>query len=165
MSAYSIPALMPFITLLAIAAAADVAERTVPNWISVAIAASGIAAQASTGGWRAAASSAAVALALGTLLVVPWSMRLVGGGDLKLASAAAAWMGLGRILPFMLATALAGGVLALPFLKSLAAVGRELLVAASLRRVGAGALPPPRERNVPFAVAIAIGAAAAAAMG
>jgi prepilin peptidase CpaA len=164
MSAYSIPALMPLIALLAIAAAADVAQRTVPNWISVGIAVSGIAAQTSNGGWRAAASSAAVALALGALLIVPWSKRLIGGGDLKLAVGAAAWMGLGRILPFLLATALVGGVLAVPFLKSLTAVGRELLVALSRRRVGTEA-PSTTERKVPFAVAIAVGAVAAAVVG
>jgi prepilin peptidase CpaA len=164
MSAYSIPALMSLMPLLAIAAAADVAQRTVPNWISVVIAISGIAAQVNGGGWRTAAISAAVALALGALLVIPWSMRLLGGGDLKLAVGAAAWMGLERILPFLLATALAGGVLAIPFLKSLTAIGRELLIAASLRRVGEGALSPT-ERKVPFAVAIAVGAVAAVAVG
>jgi prepilin peptidase CpaA len=155
---------MPFTALLAIAAAADVADRAVPNWISVAMAISGIVAQASVGGWRAAALSTAVALALGALLVVPWSMRLMGGGDLKLAVGAAAWMGLGRILPFLLATALVGGVLAVPFLKSLAAAGREMLVAVSRRRVGAAA-PSTTERKVPFAVAIAVGAVAAVAVG
>jgi prepilin peptidase CpaA len=164
MSISPTPHLMLFVALLAIAASADVAKRIVPNSISVALAVSGIAAQAITGGWRAAAISTAVALALGALLLVPWSMSFVGGGDVKLAVGAAAWMGGARIVPFLLATALAGGVLAIPFLKSLTAVGRELLVAASQGRVGARALSPA-ERKVPFAVAIAVGAVAAVAAG
>jgi len=74
---------------LAGAAAVDVARRRIPNAIAVALLAAGVAAQWAAGGWPAAATSAAVALGVGAALAVPWSMRLLGGGDLKLAAATA----------------------------------------------------------------------------
>lgn len=166
MATYRIEHLALLGVLLAIAATADLAARRVPNSIPVALLVSGLAAQASVQGWRAAAGAAAVALAAGALLLLAWARRLVGGGDLKLAVGVAAWMGTGRIVAFVLATALVGGALAIPFLRSFASARRELLVAAAQARVGGGggARPPP-ERKVPFAVAIALGAAVAIAGG
>jgi prepilin peptidase CpaA len=162
MATYRIEHLVLLGVLLAIAASTDLAARRVPNSIPVVLVLSGLAIQVSSLGWRAAASSAAVALACGALLLGAWSMRLVGGGDLKLAVAVAAWMGTGRIVAFVLATALVAGALAVPFLRSFARARRELLVAAAEARVGiGGGAPRSRERTVPFAVAVALGAAVA----
>lgn len=158
--------LVAFGVLLALAAGCDVFRRRVPNPIIVALLLGGLASHVATDGWRAAAAAAAVALMIGALLVVPWSIRIIGGGDLKLVAATAAWMGPGRIGAFVLATALVGGVLAVPFLRGLRATRDELLVAAAQARVaGPGAGAPIRARRVPLAVAIALGAAAAVAMG
>jgi prepilin peptidase CpaA len=149
--------------LLALAACADVARRRVPNAIAVALLVAGVAAQWAAGGWRAAAAAGAVALAVGAALVLPWTMRLVGGGDLKLAAATAAWMGTGRVGTFLLATALAGGAVAIPFLRGARATVAELVLTAAGGRGGGGGPASAPARRVPLAVAIAVGAAVAAA--
>ena len=41
---------------------------------------------------------------------------MLGGGDVKLLAAAALWTGSAALLPFLMATALAGGLLAALFL-------------------------------------------------
>ena len=51
---------------------------------------------------------------------VAFRFRLLGGGDVKLLAAGALWLGAAALGPFLLATALAGGVLALGFLSSAA---------------------------------------------
>jgi prepilin peptidase CpaA len=91
-------------------------------------------------------------------------MRLVGGGDVKLAAATAAWMGTDRVGMFLVATALAGGAVAIPFLRGARATVAELVVTAAGARgsAGSGTVPAPA-RRVPLAVAIAVGAAVAAA--
>jgi prepilin peptidase CpaA len=46
------------------------------------------------------------------VLLPVWARGYLGGGDLKMAVATAAWVGLGRMPQYLLATALAGGILA-----------------------------------------------------
>lgn len=142
--------------LLAAAAAADVAWRRVPNALVVALAALGLAAQVSAGGWRAALLGAGgVALILLALIPV-WSRGALGGGDVKLAAACAAWLALGDLPVFALAVALAGGlVAAAAFLLSRRAAAGGLLAAPAA---------PGRSRPVRVPYAIAIGAGALVAL-
>ena len=68
----------------------------------------------------------------------------MGGGDAKLLAAASLWFGFENLLPFLAATALAGGVLSLAYL------------AFSAARVGLGQ-DTVIARNVPYGAAIAAG--------
>ena len=43
-------------------------------------------------------------------------LGILGGGDVKLLAAAALWLGAAALMPFLMATALAGGLLAVAFL-------------------------------------------------
>jgi prepilin peptidase CpaA len=99
--------------LLLAAAATDAAWRRVPNAIPVAVLVLGEIAQVISAGPRAALLGFAASAVLLALVTVPWSLRLIGGGDVKLAAACGAWLGFGRMPAFLLATALAGGVVTL----------------------------------------------------
>jgi prepilin peptidase CpaA len=129
---------------LGLAAVWDIATRSIPNILVAAVAAAAFALLFLTAP-KTLPSHAAVALAVlagGALL---FGLRLWGAGDAKLLAAAAVLIG-SRGLPLLiLATALAGGVLAV-----------LLLVARLLFRRRKAALP-----GLPYGVAIACGAVAA----
>lgn len=131
------------LVLLAFAAWRDLATRTIPDVVSLAITLVGAASRLCHG-WQSLGVSALVAGAIFLLLVPFHSRGLVGGADLKLVSALA--LGLSPLGSYQLitATALAGGVLAVIYVAL-----RRLLP----RGVTASA-PVGRQGSVPFRVAI-----------
>ena len=149
--------LAAFPLLLLIAALHDLSAFTIPNWISL----------ATVAGFVCAAFCAhmppvqiAMGLGVGSALLVAgigmFALRWIGGGDAKLMAAAGVWLGWSAVLPFLLWTAVVGGALAVGLL-----VARKLSgwlparTPAWMRR-----LATPGE-NVPYGVAIAVGARAA----
>ena len=78
--------------------------------------------------------------------LIGFARGYIGGGDVKLLSAIAAWTGLGGLAVLLAATALAGGVLAL-----------LLIAARSTRLAGKGPRLLEKTAPVPYAVAIAAG--------
>ena len=162
--------LVPLGVALAWASVTDLRRRVVPNPVTVAVLASGLvvrAVDAGSGHRLVAVLSGVAAFALVLVVLLrPWSAGGVGGGDVKLAAAVAAWAGLDKLVYFALATAMAGGVVALVcYLRARATVRADVrnnLTLAILQ----GRLPPVsgdrgREAAVPYAVAIAAGAAVA----
>lgn len=153
---YPIFALVLCATLLAVAALRDLETRRIPNAVTGTLLASGLVAQGLFFGGRAALAAAGAVAIAGAIHVIPWTQRLLGGGDLKLAAAAAAWTGLHQLPLFLLATALFGGVV------SIVAVADRLRVRArsplativGIRSSFAAARGTP----VPYGVAIAAGA-------
>jgi prepilin peptidase CpaA len=144
-------------SLLAVAAAADVAQRRVPNVVVAPLAAAGLGAAWVGGGPWAAASGALTGVAVLVVLVLPWSLGKMGGGDVKLMAATSVWLGPGRLLAFVLLTAVVGGLVGLA-----ARAAYWMEIARLVRGVpggqpGGGAATLPRE-TVPYAVAIAAGA-------
>ncbi len=156
------PHFILFSTMLVLAASSDVARRKIPNWITVAIAVTGLASQWTSGGVRAAAGGVLAGIVIGALLVPLWLMKGLGGGDLKLGAATALWVGLSRIPHYLFASFLAGGILAVVCysLSTMEARGsiRANLYAlhAPAWRKAAGA--PGRTVLVPYGVAFAVGA-------
>jgi Flp pilus assembly protein protease CpaA len=122
--------------LLGAAAAYDVRHRRVPNALNAVLAAAGLAAAASTAGPIAALDHLGAALLVLALLWWSWSRGQLGAGDVKLAAAAAAWVGLARLPQYLLAVAVLGAATALVVLATRAPAGRR----------------------IPYAVAIALGA-------
>jgi prepilin peptidase CpaA len=106
--------LLAFPVLLVVAALRDVVSFTIPNWISTALLlAFPVAAVAVGLPWGEAAQHAAVggvALLIGMGL---FALNWIGGGDAKMMSASALWLGLAGAPSYLLWTALAGGALAL----------------------------------------------------
>jgi Flp pilus assembly protein protease CpaA len=139
---YPVPTHVAFAALAAVAAASDCAIRRIPNWLSVPLLAGGVAAQALLGP-SYVLSGIGAALLVGLGLLPLWAARRLGGGDLKLAVAAAAWIGLAALPRYLLASALAAGALAV---MSYASSHREarLAIRANLRAVARGhAIAPP----------------------
>ncbi|WP_198370731.1 prepilin peptidase [Roseomonas rosulenta] len=122
-------------TLLALAALAaaalrDVACREIPNPIAATVALVGLARQVVNGAPLPALVAAGCVLLAATLL---WSRGLLGGGDVKLLTAASVLVPVASVPALLLATALAGGLLA----------GLHMMLR---RRLGAFAPAPSRGR-------------------
>jgi prepilin peptidase CpaA len=149
----------------AIAVAADVTTRRIPNALTIALALTGLAMHAAQG-WAAFAVSVGALVAVMALGFLAFSMKWLGGGDVKLAAAAAATLGLPDALPFLAYTAVGGGVLALAVA---VASGRLRSVLDSVALVlrpfaykGTVAVAPSQPIMLPYAIALACGAIAVA---
>jgi prepilin peptidase CpaA len=141
------------------AAATDVRTRKIPNAIPAAVALFGLTLHA-FGGWRDFGLSAGVGIAVLLAGMIPFSLGLLGGGDVKLLAACACVLGLPYVLPLLVYTSLLGGVLAL-VVATFTGELRTILTRVGGRIAptlvpGATATPPTRTR-LPYAVAIAGG--------
>ena len=103
-----------FPALVIVAAVKDVTSFTIPNWISLALAAAFVPAALAAGlplgdlGLHLLVGFGALAAGM-----VMFALRWVGGGDAKLFAASGLWLGVAGLAPFLAATAIAGGLLAL----------------------------------------------------
>jgi prepilin peptidase CpaA len=150
-------------TLLAVAAASDVSRHRIPNALPVAIAACSLAARAIEGGPGGGLSALAALGLTGAVLFPAWARGAIGGGDLKLAAAAAAWVGLTGLPAYALASAGAAGLLAvLCYLASAPAARREirtnLLLAGRRMPVSVATHPAQGRAPLPAGAAFAAGA-------
>lgn len=144
-----------FPIMVMIAALKDLSSYTIPNWISVALLA-GFAPAALAAGlsWEEVALHAAVG---GVALLVGigmFALKWIGGGDAKLFSAAALWLGLAALPVFLVWTAVAGGGLTLGLLaaRKIYALSPFLARPAWIKSL----LAP--KGDVPYGVALAAGA-------
>jgi prepilin peptidase CpaA len=111
---------LAIILCLLAAAWRDVAVRRIPNGIAAAVAAAGLGIRALEG-LTALGASAAAAIALFLLLFLLFARGWLGGGDVKLATAIALGLPPEAIWPFVVITALAGGVLSALYLAAIRA--------------------------------------------
>jgi prepilin peptidase CpaA len=105
--------LLAFVVLLAWAAGEDMRRLIIPDWISLGIAGLyplHVLTSPVTPSWLVAAGLAALTLAIGFAL---FGANMIGGGDVKLMAAVALWAGPIRLPLLIIATALAGGVVAI----------------------------------------------------
>jgi prepilin peptidase CpaA len=114
---------VPAAGLLATAAATDIAWRTIPNRLVLALlvlAAIRIGLDLATAPgldtFSTAGSDLGVAFLVFGLGLVAFQFNVMGGGDVKLIAAVALWLGAGAVLDFLMLTAIAGGGLALVYL-------------------------------------------------
>ena len=154
-------ALMAFPALVIVGGVRDLVSYRIPNWISLALLAAFV--PAALLGWAAGAplSVLGLHLAVGAAAlvagVVMWSLRWIGGGDAKLFAAAALWIGWPAAGMYLAVTGLAGGALAVLLLQLRAPFLRGYVLSGPAWFTR---LAQPGE-NVPYGVAIAIGALAA----
>jgi prepilin peptidase CpaA len=151
------------VALLGIAALHDLIARTIPNWIAAVLASIAVLPLPGTLGiWNGlpAAALAFAGMFGGAMLF--WRLGWLGGGDVKLLGAIGLLVPPGRIGATVTAIALAGGVLALPYLACRGRIAR----ARAVRPAGILARAWRAERfrlrrggPVPYAVAIALGTA------
>ena len=95
------------------AALSDATTLTIPNRLTVLLAAAFVPA-ALVAGLAPAAWAAALAVGVGALFagMAMFALGWVGGGDAKMFAACGLWLGASAAAPFLLWTALSGGVLA-----------------------------------------------------
>jgi prepilin peptidase CpaA len=153
--ALSMLVLLVFPVLVIAAGLKDLTSYTIPNWMSLALLAAfpvaALAAGLPLSAMGANAIVGAIALVGGmAMFAAGW----IGGGDAKLFGAAALWLGWPAVLTYLLVTGVAGGALAVLLLGLRSARLRPFVPS------GPGwfsRLAEPGE-NVPYGVAIAIGA-------
>jgi prepilin peptidase CpaA len=151
-----------FVAAMATAAGFDLATRRIPNRLTVGIFAAGLLVRLLSGGLAPLGWGLLGALAGLGLLLLPFAMRWMGGGDVKLAAAIGAWLGPWGVAWAVLFGLAAGGLLALV---TLAAGGAALRaeVATNLRNAWLMQRVPevarrPARKMVPLAVALAAAA-------
>lgn len=157
-----------FIALMVVAAGTDLRTGRIPNKLTGAGLAAAFILLAPSG--SAALWGGVAGAALAFALTFPlFALRALGGGDVKLLTVAGAFLGTGRVVPALLITAIAGGVLALAEAARrgvlLPVLFRSRQLAGNLATLGRTGermtLASPGAVTIPYGVAIAVGALAA----
>ncbi|MDQ1314210.1 MAG: prepilin peptidase CpaA [Pseudomonadota bacterium] len=153
--------------MLLVAAWHDIKDHRIPNPLVVAGALAGVFQHARMDGWHGLAFGAE-GIAVGFAVLLPfYVMRMLGAGDVKLMAMVGAFLGPWGVLGALLATFLAGGVLALGVALRAKAMTRlvrnlKLMALGSMVRMSEGQAPsvddlPESVGKLPYAVAIASG--------
>jgi prepilin peptidase CpaA len=156
----------PILILLVIATAVDIHSRRIPNWLVLPFLAAGVIVNTASHGVKGLGQSiAGIALAVAVTGVLCW-LRGMGMGDLKLCAAVGGWIGPGQLCMALVATGIAGGVLALIWAACHGSLGASLEGASDLVSAfwtkgvhphPSLVLDNPSARAMPYAPAIAIG--------
>lgn len=143
-----------FPLLMIVAGTGDALSMRIPNWLTLLIAVLFLPMAVLTGmPWSMIGIHAIVGFAMFAVGFVLFSLSLFGGGDAKLLAAAGLWLGWPDLMPFVVMTAFAGGVLALCVgLWSAINVDSEIKNGSIFRHLGS--IRP----DVPYGYAFAIGA-------
>ena len=156
----------PVLALLVVATVVDIHSRRIPNWLVLPFLAAGVIANTASYGVKGLGRSmGGIALAAAVTGVLCW-LRGMGMGDLKLCAAVGGWIGPGQLGIALVATGLAGGVLALIWAACHGSLGESLEGASDLVSTfwtkgvhphPSLVLDSPSARTMPYAPAIAIG--------
>jgi prepilin peptidase CpaA len=154
--------LAPAFVLVAslIAAIVDIRTRRVPNALAGALLVSGLVLNA-LHGWQAAGIDLLIVALVIVAGTFAFSLKLIGGGDVKLLAAAAGTLGYPSGPEFLLFTLACGGIVAVVFSALRGRLGATLSnVRAMALPVFAGVAPvrPQAGLAMPYAVAIFCGA-------
>jgi prepilin peptidase CpaA len=141
-------ALWPVVIVVAVATITDLCSRRIPNWLTLPFLAAGLAAGSVLDGWSGLARSAAGAGLAALILSAFCLLRGMGWGDLKLCAAVGAWIGPGQMGFALVATAIAGGLVAVAVLLW-RGIGHKLPARLTL--------DDPAAFKLPYAPVIAIG--------
>lgn len=146
--------LLLFPALMAFAAASDLITMTISNRISLALGA-GFVALALLGGMglHDMLSHAGAGLTVLAAAFVCFAMGWIGGGDAKVAAAAALWFGFGHLLDYLVYASLFGGALTLLLLQF-----REWPLPAALHGQPWLLRLHSKESGIPYGIALALGA-------
>ncbi|HLX26545.1 MAG TPA: A24 family peptidase [Candidatus Cybelea sp.] len=140
-----------------IAAFIDVRSRRVPNALTASIAVAALIVHGFEGP-RALGTSVAVMVILTLLGSLVYSRGGIGGGDVKLAITACGMLNFPLCIPFLLYTAIGGGLLAIGYLlvrgRTRASAVRGMLLTMS----GVPGMTAKKTEGMPYAVAFAFGA-------
>ena len=144
----------------------DLRHRRIPNRLTGPALLAGIAAHASFAGWKGAADSASAALIAGFVFLLFHLAGGMGAGDVKLIAASASLVGMSSLAALLIATGLAGGLLAVGVSVARGVLRQTLTntcaVAAHHRLNGLSPHPELNLKNadtirLPYAVPVAAG--------
>ena len=146
--------LLLFPALMAFAAASDLFTMTISNRVSLALAAGFLALALLSGmGLYDIFSHVGAGAAVLAVAFACFAMGWVGGGDAKVAAAAALWFGFGHLLNYLLYASLFGGPLTLVLLQFRQwPLPYPFAGQAWLLKLHA------KESGIPYGIALAIGA-------
>jgi prepilin peptidase CpaA len=149
-------ALTLFAVVMAVAAFEDFRRLVIPNLLPILLCASWPAYFAATPSLFGALASIGCALAVFLAGALLFARGYLGGGDVKLLSAAVLWAGPAGVSSLLLLTAVFGGALALFLLMP---IGGQLATSARLM-LGQPVLPATRGLAMPIPYGMAIAGAA-----
>jgi prepilin peptidase CpaA len=146
--------LLLFPALMAFAAASDLFTMTISNRVSLALAAGFLALALPSGmGLYDILSHAGAGAAVLAVAFACFAMGWVGGGDAKVAAAAALWFGFGHLMNYLVYASLFGGALTLLLLQFRQwPLPYPFAGQAWLLKLHA------RDSGIPYGIALAIGA-------
>jgi prepilin peptidase CpaA len=146
--------LLLFPTLMAFAAASDLQTMTISNRVSLLLIAGFFVLAVASGmglteiGLHIAAGATVLAVSF-TCFAMGW----IGGGDAKVAAAAALWFGFGHLLDYLVFASLFGGALTLLLLQF-----RQWPLPAALHGQPWLTRLHSNESGIPYGIALALGA-------
>ena len=145
----------------------DVRYRRIPNWITVPAAAGGILFHTLSAGLLKGAIPSLEGAGAGLLLLLfPFVLGLVGGGDVKLMCAAGAWFGPQDIVYVFLFGSVFGGVMALAVMVPDLLSGTALFDYLGRRALAFQNMATRwRSRGLPYSVPMALAACSCFLMG
>jgi len=144
----------------------DVRSGRIPNWLTGGGFLVGLAFQTGLAGWRGLQTGLTGALVGGGIFFLVFLVRGMGAGDVKLMATVGAWVGIQHAAAVVLATAIAGGLLAVGYATYHKQVGRTARNCVELIRfhLAFGLRPHPdfhlrtgSSVRLPYGVAIAAG--------
>jgi prepilin peptidase CpaA len=154
------------IVCASLAAAWDLRQGRIPNRLTYTAILVGLAVRTAWGGWKVGLDGLGAGLIAGGVFFLFFLVRGMGAGDVKLMTAVGVWSGLRQLPAVLIATALAGGILALGYMVTRKQGFRTLRNIGSLFRYhfsfGLNPHPEinlenPQAIRVPYALAIAAG--------
>ena len=146
--------LLLFPALMAFAAASDLFTMTISNRVSLALAAGFLVLAMLSGmGLHDILSHVGAGAAVLTIAFICFAMGWVGGGDAKVAAAAALWFGFGHLLNYLVYASLFGGALTLLLLQF-----RQWPVPYAFRSQDWLLRLHSKDSGIPYGIALAIGA-------
>ena len=149
-----------------LAAALDLRWGRIPNRLTYTAMLTALLLRAALGGWRSCLEGLGAGLIGGGVFFLFFLVRGMGAGDVKLMAAVGVWTELNQLPALLIATALAGGLLALGYMIYFKQASRTMRNLGSLFRYHfSSGLSPHPEINlqnpqairIPYALAIAAG--------
>lgn len=166
---------LALVTLVAFAAAYDLRQRRIPNWLVLAGLCIGFLLNIALGRWDGLTLAALGAGAALAIYLPLFALRVMGAGDVKLMAAVGSLIGARNWMVLFLLAAIVGGILAVVLLlvrgglvRALRSVvrllGELVRLRAPYRNVPSLDVGDPGAVTLPHAVSIAAGAALFLAM-
>lgn len=144
-------------------------SHRIPNYFTYSSAACGIVLRGVLGGWRDLLSAMAAAMITFFFMAIFYRLHAMGGGDVKLMTAVAAFAAMEHVFLEMFCTALAGGLIALGIILWKRQLGKRLtnVFLILLHHFHGGITPHPElsldgpdALTMPYGTAIAVGSMA-----